>query len=177
MPTSETSKYRHLVAEYCRETPGVDIGSSGDPVLPHAIQIDLEQPYCPPLGEGPIHIRGDGSRDMHKWFKRDSLAFVYSSHLLEDFTADEQDLVVMEWMCYVRPGGHLVILMPDKERWQKALANGQPPNLAHKHEGTPGELSRIVAQAAGYLRQTWQVLMDECPNPDDYGIVFVARRL
>lgn len=175
MHKSETSKYRHITAQYCQGTPGVDIGSSGDPVVPHAIQIDLADPYCPLLGPGPIHIRGDGSK-LSQWFEAKSLAFVYSSHLLEDFGTFDQENILIDWMDFVRPGGHLIILMPDRERWQEALAKGQPPNLAHKHEGTPGELSRLVQHFSAYGHGDWEILMDECPDPSDYGIVFVARR-
>lgn len=176
MADSETAKYRHLTAKYCQGTPGVDIGSSGDPVVPHAIQIDLEQPYCPLLGPGPIHIKGDGS-SLTTWFKPESLAFVYSSHLLEDFSGFEQETVVQDWMTRVRPGGYLIILLPDKHRWLAALNKGQPPNLAHKHEGTPGELTTLVQELAGFVSSDWEILMDECPDPNDYGIVFIARRL
>jgi hypothetical protein len=176
MADSETAKYRHLTAQYCQGTPGVDIGSSGDPVVAHAIQIDLEQPYCPPLGPGPIHLRGDGS-NLSLWFQPESLAFVYSSHLFEDFNTYEQEAVMADWMSRVRAGGHLIILMPDKGRWQAALAKGQPPNLAHKHEGTPGELTRMLRRLCSEFGVLWEILMDECPDPNDYGIVFIARRL
>jgi len=176
MGTSETSKYRHITAQYCQETPGVDIGSSGDPVVPHAIQIDLESPYCPLLGLGPIHVKGDGSR-ISRWFKESSLAFVYSSHLLEDYDRHSQRAVLLDWMTRVKVNGFLVILLPDAVRWKAALDRGQPPNLAHKHEGSPGELSSALQSASTFARQAWEVLMDECPDPEDYGIVFIARRL
>src|ERR1700679_2001972 len=94
---SETAKYRHITAKYCEDTPGVDIGSSGDPVVPHAIQIDLAQPYCPLLGPGPIHLKGDGS-NLSLWFRMSSLAWVYSSHLFEDFNSFEQETVLADWM-------------------------------------------------------------------------------
>ncbi len=176
MPTSETSKYRHITAQYCQETPGVDIGSSGDPVVFHAIQIDLEKPYCPLLGVGPIHLKGDGS-NLSLWFQPNSLAFVYSSHLLEDFMEYEQETIVSDWMTRVRRGGYLIILLPDRDRWQAALEKGQPPNMAHKHEGTPGELTRVVQHLSAYGFGKWEIIMDECPDPNDYGIVFIARRI
>lgn len=176
MPTSETSKYRHITATFCMGD-GVDIGSSGDPVVPHAIQVDLETPYCPLIGDYPIHLRLDGAREITKVFKPGSLDFIYSSHLLEDFTSIEQEVIVLDWMSLIRAGGYLVILLPDKERWQRALAAGQPPNDAHKHEGTPGELTRVVLHNAAYLHEGWEIVMDACPDDNDYGIVFIAKKV
>jgi SAM-dependent methyltransferase len=170
MATSETSKYRHITEPYCTGV-GVDIGSSGDPVVPHAIQIDLDTPYCPLIGPGPIHIWGDGSK--LRWFAHESLDFVYSSHLIEDFTAIEQQLVLREWSFPLKPGGYLIILAPEFGRWWKAVAAGQPPNDAHKHELLEGELTqRIEINCPG----VFEVIMDKCPDPNDYGLVFIARK-
>lgn len=169
---SETSKYRHLVAQYCVGN-GIDVGSSGDPVVPTAIQIDLPlgEAYSPDLGgQHPVQLRGDGTK-LH-WFRDMVFDYVFSSHLLEDFVNWEP--VVREWSRVLKRGGHLIILMPDKERWQAALGRGQPPNLAHKHEGRPGELSALIAKIGGY-----DVILDGYCTPDDptdYGLVFVARK-
>jgi predicted SAM-dependent methyltransferase len=167
---SETSKYRHIAAPYCQGA-GVDIGSAGDPVVPHAIQIDLEQPYCPPLGPGPIHLKGDGMA-MSEWFVPESLDFIYSAHLIEDFHRLVQELVLRRWNVHLKRGGHLIILAPEITRWKAAVAAGQPPNEAHKHEPREGELSGMVKTIGGY-----RVIMDACPDPNDYGLVFIARKL
>jgi predicted SAM-dependent methyltransferase len=171
MPISETSKYRHLTVPYCQGA-GVDIGSAGDPVVPWAIQIDLEQPYCPLIGPGPIHLKGDGRR--LDWFDDQSLDFVYSSHLIEDFEADSWGRVLREWDRVLKSGGHLIILAPEAERWRAALAVGQPPNEAHRHEPHEGELTDAL-EVQTYSE--YQVVMDACPEPDDYGIVFIAKKL
>ena len=172
MGNSETAKYRHLTAQYCQGS-GVDIGSSGDPVVPHAIQIDLEKPYCPLIGDGPIHLRGDGT--VLKWFAAESLDFVYSSHLIEDFYPAQWKAIFPEWSRVLKKGGYMVILAPEKERWRKAIEAGQPPNEAHCHEPQSAELSYCFGlwyQSLGL----YDIIMDECPDPNDYGIVFVARK-
>jgi len=169
MATSETSKYRHLTAPYCTGA-GVDIGSAGDPVVPHAIQIDLQKPYCPLIGPGPIHLRGDGRKLW--WFRRNCLTFVYSSHLIEDFDIGEWPELLKEWDSVLQFGGHLIILAPEKHRWAKAITGGQPPNLAHKHEPEVGEISREVLNLMDY-----EIILDTCPDPTDYGIVFIAKKI
>jgi len=172
-PMSETAKYRLLTIPYCVGA-GVDIASQGDAVVPWAMSFDLpEKEFLkyssgnPP--KGPIHLRGHA----HKLpFDSASLDFVYSSHLLEDF--EDWLPVLAEWCRCVKVGGKLIILIPDKTLWNEAIANGQPPNNSHKHEGSVGELSKIFARYFGHF----QVLEDQLTNlyPGDYTIMFVARR-
>lgn len=172
---SETSKYRHLTNKYCVGN-GVDIGSGGDPVVPWAIQVDLsDESYARynsnQAPRGPIQWRSD---DV-VWnlpFKRQSLDFVYSSHLIEDFL--DWKPILFEWTRVLRPGGNLVILLPDKELWNEAIRRGQPPNCAHQHESFAGELS-LYAKNLDNLK----VIEDRCTNcfPGDYNILFAAQKL
>lgn len=120
---------------------GVDIASQGDPVVPWAWQFDLPQDqfaaYCGGApARGPIQLRGD-ARSLP--IDSGSLDFVYSSHLLEDFWPWMP--VLKEWVRVLKPGGKLIILIPDRARWLAACAAGQPPNDAHRHEGQVGELT------------------------------------
>lgn len=169
---SETAKYRHLTAPYCLGN-GVDIGSQGDPVVPWAISVDLPPSefatYCNgSKPENAIHWGGD-CRNLP--FKDGTLDFVYSSHLLEDF--EDWIPCLKEWIRVLKLGGNLVILIPDRELFLAAIAAGQPPNCAHRHEGRVGELTRAV-------RPLWKmkVLLDSLTNsyPGDYTILFVAKK-
>lgn len=176
--SSETSKARHLVAHYCCGN-GVDIGSGGDPVVPHAIQIELSDEKFAWYNSGhapatPLQFRGDNAfQDLP--FKDKTLDFVFSSHLLEDFTREQWKTILPEWVRVLKPGGFLVILVPDCERWNYAIKHkNQPPNCSHAFpEPHVGELS-TYAPALGLL-----VIEDrftESP-PGDYGIMFVAQKL
>ncbi len=167
---SETDRYRHLVTRYCVPGLGIDIGSQGDPVVSWAWNFDLppdkfahyNSNYEP---RGPIQLYGDC---RHLPIASASLDFVYSSHLLEDF--EDWLPVLIEWVRVLRPGGRLIILIPDRERWVAACAAGQPPNDAHRHEGHVGELSKYAPELG------LQVLKDELTDqfPHDYSILFVA---
>lgn len=171
--SSETAKYRHVTAHFCQGA-GVDIASQGVPVVPWAISFDLPEndflQYSagnPP--KGPIHLRGYADKLP---FDSASLDFVYSSHLLEDYV--DPIPALREWCRMVRPGGHLVILVPDKELWNAAIARGQNPNCSHRHEYRVGELSEIFREKFGHF----EILRDELTalTPEDYTIIFVARR-
>lgn len=169
---SETAKYRELTAEHCAGC-GVDIASQGDPVVPWAMQIDLPPEEFAHYNSnhpahGPIQIRGHADKLP---FDTASLDFVYSSHLLEDFP--DWTPVLMEWVRVLKSGGRLVVLIPDRELWVKACANGQPPNDAHRHEGYVGELSRY-ADSLG-LRVIADCLTARYEG--DYTILFVAVKI
>jgi SAM-dependent methyltransferase len=168
---SETAKYRHITAAFCSGI-GVDIGSQGNPVVPWAIQVDQPRiefrKYCGYDMPDSIHLPV-GCNDLP--FKDGTLDFVYSSHLLEDFL-DWKPLLI-EWSRVLKPHGHLVILIPDKVRFAAAIARGQPPNCAHKHEGHAGELSGY----AGMMN--CRVVRDSLTNlsPEDYSILFIASKI
>lgn len=166
---SETSRYRKFTQKHC-EGCGVDIASNGDPVVPWAMNYELPEAEFAiynsghkPLG--PIQLSGDARKLP---FNNDSLDFVYSSHLLEDYA--DWEPVLREWVRPLKPGGRLIVILPDKERWAAAMKRGQPPNDAHRHEGRAGELS-TYAERLG-LRVIEDRLTDL--TPEDYSILFVA---
>lgn len=172
--SSESAKYAHLTSLYCSGC-GVDIASQGAAVVPWAISYDLPEAEFlkysngqPP--KGPIHLRGFADRLP---FETASLDFVYSSHFLEDVF--DWLPVLAEWTRCVRIDGNIIILVPDKELWNAALAKGQPPNCEHRHESRPGELTEVFSKYFGHF----EVLKDELTaiTPDDYTIIFVARRV
>lgn len=171
--SSETSKYRKFTTKYCQGN-GVDIGSGGDPVVPHAIQVELPKEEYAKYRSGDVHgspIQWHGNAtDLP--FKERTLDFVYSSHLLEDF--EKWRPVLIEWTRVLKRGGYIIILVPDKEKWNYAVQHlKQPVNCAHKHESYVGELS-------GYAKFLgWKVIEDRLTalTPHDYTILFIGQRI
>ena len=174
---SETKRYLHLTECHCYRGDGkagtvLDIGSQGDTVVPWALSFDLPPDefahYCGGAPAfGTIHVRGHAD---HLPFDTDSFDTVYSSHLLEDFK--DWEPILKEWVRVLKPGGKLVILVPDHERFRAAVNAGQPDNPNHLHEARVGELSEY-ADRLGVL-----VLEDRLTDltPTDYSILFVASK-
>jgi SAM-dependent methyltransferase len=168
---SETSKYRALTEQYCGGC-GIDIASGGIPVVPWAWQLELpKEKYASYHGTddcGPIQLRGDACTIQ---VDSGSLNFVYASHLLEDFEDWEPPL--REWSRLLKKGGYLIVLLPDKVLWKQATERGQPPNVAHKHEGTVGELSTYAPRLGLEIIEDRLTSLDE----NDYSILFVGRKI
>ena len=139
---SETEKYRHITAKYC-DGCGVDVGSQGNPVVPWAISFDQTIEKCDAYTCGKrytVHLRGD-CRALP--FESDSLDFVYSSHLIEDFVFSDWTPIIKEWVRCLKPGGNLIVLVPEITLWNNAIKAGQPPNCSHKYEPVLAMLQRL----------------------------------
>ena len=168
MTDSETSKHRHLVVDYCRGN-GVDLGSSGDPVVPHAIQVDLPpdqyKHYNTTRPEAVIQWRGSA---LDLPFKDGTLDFVHSSHLLEDFV--DWTPILSEWDRVLKPGGYMIIAVPDRGRFRAAVTRGQGDNLSHKHESHVGELTAALP----YYGPIMDGFVNN--NPNEYSILYIGRK-
>lgn len=177
---SETAKYRALTRPYCYGEDGepltvLDVASQGDPVVPWAFQLDL-----PPKeferyssGQKPVGIQLYGHAEKLP-IADESLSVVYSSHWLEDRNPREWPAIFTEWSRVLKPGGVIIILVPDHELWQYAIRElHQPPNCAHfSPEPSVGDISR-VANSVGL-----EVIEDrrtECFS-NDYSILAVLRK-
>lgn len=125
---SETSKYRHDLLHFCNGN-GLDIGFGGDPIRPSAITIDSSKGTMAYCGDHPLNLDGD-ARHLY-WFANDVFDYVYSSHCLEDM--EDTEAVLIEWLRVLKPGGKLVLLLPDQKRYERyCRATGLKPNANHK---------------------------------------------
>ena len=171
--SSETSKYRNLTLPYIVGPNVIDIGSQGDPIVPHAIQIELPESDYARYTSGK-RLDGPAWRGYGQYlpFMNGTVSTVYSSHLLEDFA--NWTPIVREWWRVVKRGGVLIILTPDNDLWNAAVAGGQTPNCAHQHCGKPGELTEVLRR----IDSSAIVVEDRLTQcfPGDYTILFVARK-
>jgi ubiquinone/menaquinone biosynthesis C-methylase UbiE len=66
-------------------------------------------------------------------FESNTLDYVFSSHCLED--ADDTKEWLREWLRVIRPGGNLVLFLPDQQAYvAHCKASNSLPNQAHKHD-------------------------------------------
>jgi len=125
---SETSKCRARLVRYCTGN-GLDLGPGGDPILASSVRVDLPKPYSF-VGDLPVQLTG--SADHLYWFADNTLDYIFSSHLLEDF--QDTETVLQEWLRPLKSGGRLVIFCPDEQVYRKhCQSTGQPYNYNHVH--------------------------------------------
>lgn len=94
---------------------GLDIGHGGDKLLPSCDGWDLDR--------GDAHRLtgiGDGSYD-----------FVYSSHVLEHL--EDPTMALREWWRVLRPGGFMILYVPERDLYEKRQRLPSRFNPDHKH--------------------------------------------
>lgn len=125
---SQVTKALEITKKYINEKMnGVDVGSGGSPIFINAISMDCHNGHFSEL----VQLRGD-ARNLH-WFKNSVMDYVFSSHCFEDFLEEEKPNVLKEWVRIIRPGGFLILLLPDEQKYRAYCATrNAKPNGAHK---------------------------------------------
>lgn len=183
---SETAKHRALVAPYCTGN-GVDLGSAGDLIAPHAISIEL--PAAAYHGynttRAPLDFPHYGGSAFDLPFKDATLDFVHASHLLEDKPESEWPATLREWDRVLKVGGYLIIAVPDETRFRAYVQrHAELPtpvdvdNRSHRHESRIGELTRYLCNIRAIIR--YDAVVEEqfaTDDPNEYSIVGVFQKL
>ena len=103
---SEASKTKSLcpddIIPYLKGK-GIDIGCGSDPVFSNVRGFDLK----------------DGDANKITDYVKDQYDFVFSSHALEHM--DDPVRALEEWFSILRPGGHLVVLVPDEDLYEQGI--------------------------------------------------------
>jgi len=169
--SSETSKARPRLSKFCRGD-GIDLGYGGDPIVPSAITMDLPSPYTK-LGAYPQNMAGD-ARDLC-WFKDNVLDYVYSSHLLEDFSPKETAAVIREWLRVIKVGGVLILYGPDEQAYRAyCREKGLASNPGHKIDNFG--LTYVKEVLEQNFRDRYSIV-HEIELIDDYSFDLVVRKL
>lgn len=171
--SSETAVARSTLAPYCVGI-GIDFGFGGDAIVPHAITFDLPQMYCPSFCGHRQVLQGDCT--SLPFICSGAFDWVYSSHLLEDFSYRELVGVINEWRRILTPGGVLITNCPDQQKFlAHCEATGQSINANHKENdfSLHNFRSRVLALAGD---GDWQYLYEN-PDAKPYSWYLVARKI
>lgn len=166
---SETAAARPVLAQFCKGL-GLDMGFGGSAIVPDAITFDMPKGYCPSFEGHKQILRGD-CRNL-SFICDDVFDYIYSSHLLEDFSYSELVPILKEWRRVLKPDGLLVTNCPDQQKFLKhCAATGQPLNLAHKEQDFSLDTFRRVTQQAG----PWEEVFVE-PSAGAYSFYIVLKK-
>ena len=115
---NETSKTRRIwgpLEVSILRGSGIDIGCGSDPVIPGVRKFDL----------------AEGDANYVTRFVHEQFDFVYSSHCLEHMQDPKSTL--HEWWQLVRPGGHLIFIVPDEDLYEQGVF---PSRFNPEHRAT-----------------------------------------
>lgn len=168
---SETKAARPTLAKFCNGI-GLDIGFGGSAITPSAITFDMPNRYAHTQENHKQILKGD-CKNLN-FFCNNSLDYIYSSHLLEDFTYKDLVPIIKEWRRIIKDDGLLITNCPDQ---QKFLAHckktGQPLNLAHKEQdfSLHNFRTKVIANTG-----KWEEVFVE-PNAGPYSWYLVLKKL
>lgn len=113
-------------------------------------------------------------------FAGNSWDYVFSSFLLQDFDYKDVPNVLRDWMRVVKPGGHLVLYLPDEKLVPKVA---EPERGIQAEPGVlPSQKWNVnydkVVDAMKRTHWNWDlVYYEECGADDEYGLFFSFRKM
>lgn len=157
----EAAKVAPIVAQYL-QGQCLDIGSGPGKVWPSLVGIDIATSNGRPITDMTM----DGTN--LSMFGDDSFDGVFSSFLLHQIERSKVAGVIADWARVIRPGGHLVLYVPNAD---VVPADADPLQKWAIH---PGDIEAILCDENG---NSWELLESEVrSNGDEYGLLIVAKR-
>lgn len=178
---SETSRIRDIAMPFINEETdqGLDIGFGGDAICPTSTNLDLPNRYSN-CGKDEQHISADAS-DL-SFMEDDKWDYIFSSHCLEDF--ENTEAVTREWIRVLKPGGKILLYLPNEGFFQAwAARTNQPVNPHHKNPAMGLEYMREVFGKIDQTMELFAVDRHEVPgwqHPGmilDYSFFIVVEKL
>jgi predicted SAM-dependent methyltransferase len=170
--TSESDTCRDIFLPYLRDCRWMlDIGFGGSAICNWAITFDQERPYTKTGTDRQI-MKGN-CRDL-SMFCDGAIDAIYSSHLLEDFSYNDQIDILKEWRRVLKVDGLLLINCPDQQKFLAHCARtGQGVNLAHVEQDYSLEnFKQRVLRFSG----EWEEVFVE-PKHGAYSWLLIERKL
>jgi len=158
---------RKAAAKYC-VGKGIDVGCGSKKTVPGAIGIDLTPKgkhgfagsQLFEVSQADIVTSGDDLR----MFKDASLDYVVARHNLEHYKDTVKTL--QEWKRVLRPGGALILVMPDDEHCDTIALDP-----SHYHVFTRESTARLIGAIGGF-----RITKNE-PLLPKWSFILVARRV
>ena len=164
----ESAKIRWEIAEYTRGRV-LDLGCGTKKCYPHFIGVDNGHHAQFGLRIKPdVFIKSCEKLDL---FASQSMDAVFSSHLLEHFEHEKIPGILKEWLRVVKPGGFLILYVPDEDEYPKV--GDEHANPDHKWNVNYERVIEAMREAG-----SWDLIDFQKRNADDeYSLLFVFKRL
>lgn len=170
LETSQGLESRKICAFIVPYTRGrvLDVGCGNEVAWPHFVGVDNGHHF----GRGAATIMVKDATDL-SLFASGSWDSVFSSHTLEHI--EDTRAALTEFWRVIRPGGHLVLYLPDKRHYPNI---GEPgANTDHRHDFIPDDIiehMRAVAEGAGH---GWTLVENEVrTGSNEYSMFLVFAK-
>lgn len=157
---SESAKVRPRVLSYLSGKTVADLGCGTEKIVPWAVGVDDYREQAEKSG-------ADVVCPLEKYDPDEPFDVVFSSHALEHLPAPLGE-TLGDWVDMVKPGGHLILYLPDERRYVYDPANPKVRNPAHKHYLTPDIIRWHLEQLPVEI---------ETVEPDGYSFLVIARKV
>lgn len=172
MPVTEAEKVFLRIKPLLEGKSVVDLGCGIKKIAPWAIGVDDES-ESRVFWDQYVKARVDSvSGDLSKSFTPDSFDVVFSSHTLEHIRYPLLD-TIRYWVSFVKPGGRLILYLPDENRYRFDPGNPKVKNPGHAHILTPQMFRELLDQ----VKELSLEHFEEDPQIyDHYSFLVVCRK-
>lgn len=162
---SESQKIYCMIQKYIDGKKGIDIGCGGWKII-GSIGIDIRPGQADIIGDIKEGLESLFIKAKKKTMLKKGFDYIFSSHLLEDFSVPEQIKLLSDWIRYIKPRGCLILYVPEKGKYKGC-------NIAHKHEFSNGELESMFFDLG--LKITGRFYESEA-GANGYGILLIGQK-
>jgi ADP-heptose:LPS heptosyltransferase/predicted SAM-dependent methyltransferase len=143
----------------------LDLGCGAYKTFPHFIGVDNGH-HWGPMGVD-VMVETCERLDL---FASQSVDTIFSSHLLEHLEYNTLPETLREWVRVIKPGGHLILYLPDEDEYPKV---GHPnANPDHKWDVSYEKVVAVMEQVS----KGWDLIDYQKRNEtDEYSLFFVFK--
>lgn len=168
MPLTEGEKIRAKILHLLENKSVLDLGCGGHPIVPWAVGVD-DTSESKHISPATIIAKIDpDSNQLGSSFLSD---VVFSSHALEHIRAPILE-TLRYWIRLVRPGGRLILYLPDERRYVFDQANRKAKNPGHCHYLTPETFRWHLEQTELLI----ELFKEDPVIHDRYSFLVIARK-
>ena len=165
----EVDLIRETALPYCKGH-GLDLGCGFNKVTQEAWGLDLRTPYTE-LGNDTIELIMDAEKLEH--IRANSLDYIFSSHLLEDF--EDTRKVLWYWLSCLKIGGYLILYLPNQQLYRAHCeSSGVKSNPTHKIDNMSLEYIKDIIDKGNWSNSL--TIVEEIPHHAIYSFFIVIQK-
>lgn len=173
----ESAKILDKILPMLEDKSILDLGCGDRKILPRAVGVDDASEWSsrpeavdvsckidPARHELAPHLAALGFPDLYD--------VVFSSHALEHVSTPIED-TIRYWASFVKPGGRLVLYLPNEHHYRYDAMNPRARNPAHKHYLTPDTFLWHLFQ----IPEIQVERFEDDLGPDRYSFLVVGKKV